>query len=255
MTGVLNLYEHQSTYNPNMPVRFLMYLAQEYNKIVEQANESVFGTKVIMLPTPQCIVFYNGKKEMPEEQILRLSDAFENKERKASVELEVRMLNINYGHNEAIMSQCRKLKEYAEFVEIARVYVAKSHNIKAALNVAVDYCIEHDILSKELRQYRAEVLEMMLGRFDKKKYERSIREEGREEGIAWGEEKKLVEQICKKMKKGKAPEIISEELEEELEIIGSICEVVDEIGDYDVEKILLSYMIKNGYREEIDYGI
>ena len=75
IAGTLNLYEHQSTYNPNMPVRFLIYLAEEYQKVVEQAEESIFGTKQICLPTPQCIVFYNGEKEAPEEQILRLSDA------------------------------------------------------------------------------------------------------------------------------------------------------------------------------------
>ncbi|MDD6812308.1 MAG: Rpn family recombination-promoting nuclease/putative transposase [Lachnospiraceae bacterium] len=112
ITGTLNLYEHQSSYNPNMPVRFLIYLAEEYQKIVEQAKESIYGTKQISLPTPQCIVFYNGEKEMPEEQILKLSDAFENKERKADVELTVRMLNINHGHNKALMEKCRTLAEY-----------------------------------------------------------------------------------------------------------------------------------------------
>ena len=112
ITGTLNLYEHQSTYNPNMPVRFLIYLAEEYQMIVEQAEESIYGTKQISLPTPQCIVFFNGDKEMPEEKILRLSDAFENKERQADVELTVRMLNINHGHNKALMEKCRTLEEF-----------------------------------------------------------------------------------------------------------------------------------------------
>ena len=85
ITGTLNLYEHQSSCNLNMPVRFLIYLAEEYQKIVEQAEESIYGTKQISLPTPQCVVFYNGEREMPEEQVLRLSDAFENKERKADM--------------------------------------------------------------------------------------------------------------------------------------------------------------------------
>ena len=105
VTGVLNMYEHQSTYNPNMPVRFLMYLAQEYHKVVEQAEESLYSSRLIALPTPQCIVFYNGTENVPEEKILRLSDAFENKKIKPGVELEVRMLNINYGHNTELMKQ------------------------------------------------------------------------------------------------------------------------------------------------------
>ena len=117
IAGTLNLYEHQSTYNPNMPIRFLIYLAEEYQKLVEQAEESLYGTKQISPPTPQCIVFYNGEKEAPEEQILRLSDAFENKKREPDVELKIRVLNINYGHNRELMGKCHALEEYSEFIE------------------------------------------------------------------------------------------------------------------------------------------
>ena len=158
ITGTLNLYEHQSTCNPNMPVRFLIYLAEEYQMIVEQAEESIYGTKQISLPTPQCIVFYNGEKEMPEEQILRLSDAFENKERQADVELTVRMLNINHGHNKALMEKCRTLSEYAQFVAVSREYAAEGRPMQEALEEAVEYCIEHGILSEFLRRHRSETI-------------------------------------------------------------------------------------------------
>ena len=188
VTGVLNMYEHQSTYNPNMPVRFLMYLAQEYHKVVEQAQESLYSSRLISLPTPQCIVFYNGTETMPEEKTLRLSDAFENKKVKAGVELEVRMLNINYGHNMELMEHCRLLKEYAEFVEIARKYASQIGNAKTALNAAIDYCIENNILGRQLRLYRAEVLDIMLGHFDRKKYERSLKREAQENGYREGYE-------------------------------------------------------------------
>lgn len=112
---------------PTRPVRFLIYLAEEYQQIVEQAEESIYGTKQISLPTPQCVVFYNGEAEAPEEQILKLSDAFENKERQADVELTVRMLNINHGHNKALMEKCRTLSEYAQFVAVSRQYAAEGH--------------------------------------------------------------------------------------------------------------------------------
>ena len=49
--------------------------------------------------SPQCVVFYNGEKQAPEEEVLRLSDAFINRNREADVELKVRMININYGQN------------------------------------------------------------------------------------------------------------------------------------------------------------
>lgn len=136
LAGVLNLYEHQSTVNPNLPVRFLIYLAQEYQGIIEKAKESLYGSKQITLPTPHCVVFYNGDQEMPEEKTLRLSDAFENKEHRSDVELAVKVLNINHGHNAELMKQCKILEEF-------------------------------------LRKYRSEVLGMLLEEFDVKKYERS----------------------------------------------------------------------------------
>lgn len=178
LAGTLNLYEHQSTYNPNMPVRFLIYLAEEYQKLVEQAEKSLYGTSRIMLPTPQCVVFYNGEKEEPAEQILRLSDAFMNKERQADVELQVRMLNINYGYHQELLDKCRMLGEYAEFVEIARRYITEGKDIQAALNMAIDDCIEQGILYKTLVEHRTEVLGMLLEEFDVDKYERTLREEG-----------------------------------------------------------------------------
>lgn len=193
IAGTMNLYEHQSTYNPNMPVRFLVYLAEEYQKIISQAESSLYGTKQILLPTPQCIVFYNGEKEMPEEQILKLSDAFENKKQKADVELTVRVYNINYGHNEELLGKCKTLKAYAEFVEIARQYMAEGMDKQEALNEAVDYCIDHDILTEFLKKYRAEVLGMLLEEVDFDKYERTLKNEGKEEGIEIGMERGKIE--------------------------------------------------------------
>lgn len=184
--GTLNLYEHQSTYNPNMPVRFLIYLAEEYQKLIERAETSLYGSRQIKLPTPQCVVFYNGEKDSPEEKIVKLSDAFINRERQADVELQVRMLNINYGHNEKLMDRCRTLEEYAKFVAISRQYIADGIKVQDALNLAIDYCIEHDILYETLREHRAEVLGMLLEEFDVDKYERTIRMEGIEQGIEQG---------------------------------------------------------------------
>ena len=186
LAGTLNLYEHQSTYNLNLPVRFLIYLAEEYQKLIEQAQTSLYGSTQIPLPTPQCIVFYNGESAVPEEQILRLSDAFTNKKRQADVELQVRMLNINYGHNETLMNQCRTLEEYAQFVEISRQYIADGLALQDALNAAIDYCVEHEILSETLRKHRTEVLGMLLEEFDVDKYERTLKFEGVQQGMRQG---------------------------------------------------------------------
>ena len=145
LSGTLSMYEHQSTYSPNLPVRFLIYLAQEYQMVIDKAERSLYGTGQISLPTPQCVVFYNGMKEMPEEQTLRLSDAFENKRAEADVELTVRMLNINYGHNKLLMEKCRILEEYSKLAAVMRERMLTEKETQTALNQAVDYCTANDI--------------------------------------------------------------------------------------------------------------
>ena len=186
LAGTLNLYEHQSTYNPNMPVRFLIYLAEEYQKLVEQMGMSLYGTTRIPLPTPQCIVFYNGEEGAPDEEILKLSDSFTGREQKPDLELSVRMLNINYGHNNELLEQCSVLKEYAQFVAVSRQYMAEGLDAQEAFGEAIDYCLNHDILYNVLKNYRAEVLGMLLEEFDADLYEKTIRMEGVEQGIEQG---------------------------------------------------------------------
>lgn len=186
LSDTLSMYEHQSTYSPNLPVRFLIYLAQEYQMVIERTERSRYGSGQICLPTPQCVVFYNGTKEMPEEQTLKLSDAFENKKARADVELTVRMLNINYGYNGALMEKCKVLEEYAKLVAATRDYMQSEKDMQSALNRAIDDCIEKGVLKEFLLRNRAEVLGMLLEEFDAEKYERTLRLEGREEGLKEG---------------------------------------------------------------------
>lgn len=185
--STISLYEHQSTMNKNMPVRFLLYLAEEYQKVIEQAEISLYGNRQITLPAPRCVVFYNGEKDAnkdaEETWEMCLSDAFASGCQSADVEVKVHMLNINYGHNRKLMEQCPLLREYSQFVAISREYLAKGIERQEAYSAAIDYCIEHDILKKVFKENRAEVLGMLLRKFDVEKYERSIREEGREEGL------------------------------------------------------------------------
>ena len=250
LAGVLNLYEHQSTVNPNLPVRFLIYLAQEYQGIIEKAKESLYGSKQITLPIPHCVVFYNGDQEMPEEKTLRLSDAFENKEHRSDVELAVKVLNINHGHNAELMKQCKILEEYARFVDATKQLVAETDDRKEALESAIEYCIENHILEEFLRKYRSEVLGMLLEEFDVKKYERSLREEGveigREEGIefgrAEGRDQTLIQQVYRKYVKNLMVEETAEMLEVDEETIRKIYSAIKTVGTDDVEEIYKQYV-------------
>ena len=182
LAGSINMYEHQSTLNPNMPVRFLIYLAQEYQLLVESTDKSLYGSEMIPLPTPQCVVFYNGTADTPDEYELRLSSAFSNQDVEPAVEVVVKVININYGHNEYLMQGCGMLSQYAQFVAVTREYANRYNNREEAMNAAIEYCIAHGILEDILRKHRSQVLGSLLEEFDEKKYARTLREEGYEAG-------------------------------------------------------------------------
>ena len=182
LAGSINMYEHQSTLNPNMPVRFLIYLAQEYQLLVESTDRSLYGSELIPLPTPQCVVFYNGTTDTPDEYELRLSSAFSNQDVEPAVEVVVKVININYGHNEHLMQGCETLSQYAQFVAVTREYANKYDNREETMNAAIEYCIGHGILEDILRKHRSQVLGSLLEEFDEKKYARTLREEGYEAG-------------------------------------------------------------------------
>ena len=192
LAGSINMYEHQSTLNPNMPVRFLIYLAQEYQLLVESTDKSLYGSEMIPLPTPQCVVFYNGTGYAPDEYELRLSSAFSNQDVEPAVEVVVKVININYGHNEYLMQGCGMLSQYAQFVAVTREYANRYNNREEAMNAAIEYCIGHGILEDILRKHRSQVLGSLLEEFDEKKYARTLREEGyeagRTDGFAEGEQ-------------------------------------------------------------------
>ena len=132
----LNLYEHQSTFNPNLPLRGLLYFGKQYNKYVEKNKCNIYGTKLIELPTPKYVVFFNGKDMEEDKRILRLSDAFSKKE-EGCMEVEAIMLNINYGKNREIMDKCHMLKEYAILIDKIKHY-SKAYSMEESKYQRID---------------------------------------------------------------------------------------------------------------------
>ncbi|MBQ8803957.1 MAG: hypothetical protein IJZ53_10000 [Tyzzerella sp.] len=177
----LNLYEHQSTLNKNMPLRGLFYIAKMYEGYIETHGLNKYQKTLIKLPFPRFVVFYNGEDNIPEELCMRLSDAFEKHEEEPAVECVARFININYGHNQELLNSCKRLHDYSYFVNCVRGYLKKGLGKKEAIVLATDKCIEEGILKDVLVKHRAEVVDMFLTTFDKKMYEEAVREEGREE--------------------------------------------------------------------------
>ena len=86
------------------------------------------------------------------------------------------------------MKKCVLLDEYSEFVYTVRTGIGRDGDTETQAGAAIDHCINNNILSRYLRERRSEVLGSLIRDFDKEKYERGLREEGREEGLAVGRE-------------------------------------------------------------------
>lgn len=185
IASTINLYEHQSTNNPNMPIRGLLYFARLYEGYIAKNRLDIYGTKKIMLPTPHFIVFYNGSDEMPDEKIIKLSDSFirgENDKIFPELECYVRILNINYGHNEETLNACKRLSDYSQFIHIVGENLKSGVTNEIAVSAAIDYCIEHDILSDILLKIRSDVMRSLLTYYDKKLHLKTVWNEGYEAG-------------------------------------------------------------------------
>lgn len=182
----LNLYEHQSTFNPNLPLRDLFYVADLLQKIVK--DENLYSSSLIKIPTPRFVVFYNGTDWKEEQTILRLSDAFLHPMDVPELELQVTVYNINTGKNPALLAQCQPLREYMTFVEKVRTY-ATSESIEVAVTRAVEECISEGILKDYLLNHKAEAIAMSIYEYDEEKHMKAERKEHYEIGLQEGLQK------------------------------------------------------------------
>ena len=180
----LYLYEHQSTYNPNMPLRDLFYICSEYQKLVDK--KSLYSSTLQKIPAPNFIEFYNGSMVAPDCTELRLSSAFEHLSGEPKLELIVTVLNVNVGHNAELMQHCNTLNEYAQYVARVRLYAADM-SLDQAVERAVDECVREGILAEFLTRNRNEVISMSIFEYDKELEEKKLRKAEYEAGFSEGE--------------------------------------------------------------------
>lgn len=177
---VMNLWEHQASFNPNLPIRLLIYAVHLYEKYITAGNFNRFSRRLQKLPKPKLICFYNGTENQPEEKILKLSDAFGSDD--GDIEARVRMLNINYGYNRNLMKLCEMLEEYSWFVDTVRWNQKNTGNLEQSIDSAIYDMPEGFKLKKFLLGHRAEVKGMYLSEYNIEKEMERLREEEREEG-------------------------------------------------------------------------
>lgn len=158
----LSLYEHQSTYCPNMPLRGLGYFADLYKMHMGGDEESairLYDSKQVKLPTPKYYVFYNGQRKGAECIDLKLSDAYEGS---GDIEIVAHMINVNKGYNTALMEHCKPMADYSEFIFRVREYVRQEPSKESAVKRAIEECIRDDILADMLRKERARVENVLI---------------------------------------------------------------------------------------------
>ena len=188
---MLNLIEHLSSYTPNMPIRFLLYVSKIIEKIVESNESSIYANSKIKIPRPQFIVLYNGSRQLVNSiEEMRLSDLYEG-EGNINLELIVKVIDINFNENNEILQRCRYLYEYSWLVERIREYEGNIE-LEKAIDKALDDMLEDFVIKKLLLENKAEVKGMLLTEWDWEKEKIKLAKAERREGIIEGEKKGLI---------------------------------------------------------------
>ena len=185
LESFLYLWEQQSTYNPNMPIRGLMYFSKMYDRYIMENQLNIYGKTLIKLPTPRYTVLYNGTEELPGQMKLKLSESFINTDTSGDFEWTATMINLNNGKNDNLLEHCRPLRDYMTLVNKIRSN-NETMKLEDAVDAAVTYCIENDVLKSFLVKHRAEVKDMCITEFNEKIFVDGVREEGRMEGRTEG---------------------------------------------------------------------
>ena len=222
----MTLFEQQSKYNPNMPLRGLMYFAQLYQILLGRLGKTLHRTTLVKIPYPKFVVFYNGDRETEDRELLRLSDAFEDKEKDGDFEWTAELININSDHNKTLQKNCKPLYDYVRYV--SKIKENKKHDMttEEAVNKAVDWAIKENLLDGFFKIQKEEVLGMSLTEYDEEEYLRDSFQEGVEVGQAEGIQKKAIDDATEFLKENISPEIIAKcvklPLEQVLELKKSI---------------------------------
>jgi hypothetical protein len=201
------LIEHQASINPNMPLRFLLYITQVFEIIINHltqgttppryatrkqrklaaANKAIYSETLLKIPEPEFIVLYNGDKPFPDKHTYYLSTAFEKTPADhPKLNLEVTVYNVNKGHNEWLTKRSKTLDEYSIFIAKARQY-HRYLSRNRAIKKAVTYCKKNGIMVDFLNEHALEVMKMLTKEWDWDVAKSVWKEESLAEGIQIGE--------------------------------------------------------------------
>ncbi|MBQ8093306.1 MAG: hypothetical protein IJ242_07005 [Clostridia bacterium] len=247
IANTMSFYEQQATFNPNMPMRFLIYAGMVYSKYIEQTDSyHQYSTTQQKAPTPKCICFYNGVLDKEDRIVLRLRDSFDGE---ADIEVKVTMININYGRNKKLMDMCQPLKEYAWFVAKVNESQRELNDLEVAINTAIDKMPEDFQIRMFLMQNRAEVKRMCITEYNEAKTLAGERmegiEEGRKEGRDEGRKVEIIDMTLKKYRRGHSVEETADILEKEPEEIAGIYDAIKACGADSTPDVIMNWIYKS----------
>lgn len=248
---MLVISEEKPGWNNNVPIGQGAYYARAMEFLMESKENC--QKKMLRLPCPRFYVFCNGAADSPPEEILRLSDAYEHSEAEPSLELLVKMININPDAGHPILERCPVLKEYAILMESIRMNLKMGNGMKAAVGRGIDDCRRRGIAKGFLDKYGSLAGQMMLAQLNMEAVfsihgneERAAgKKEGMEKGRSYGKELLFIILIRKKMQKGWKTADIAELLETEIPVISDISRMILNNPDYNDEQVLNELLLHN----------
>lgn len=185
--GELNLYEQQSSFNPNMPLRMLQYFAKLMEKYVKQNHLDKYGSHILELPVPKLVVFYNGTTDKPDEMVLSLRDSLPA-DANPDIDVRVRMININMNHSAVLLNACRPLWEYSWIIR--RIRENRSVlSLYDAINKTIDEMPESFLIRDLLLTHRSEVSQMLETEYNEEEVLKVVAEAAEKRGFKLGEER------------------------------------------------------------------
>ena len=234
----MNFYEHQSTYNPNMPMRSLIYCTDAIDRRIKEKNENLYGHKQIKIPTPRFVVFYNGREKRPAVERMYLSSAYMGEKKNPDLELSCTVYNLNAPENKELLEKSEVLYGYTFFVNRVNANKENGMELEQAIDEAIDTCTRENILKDFFGTYKNEVRRIMALDFTFERQIELTKMEYYQDGEKDGQLQNMISLTVRKLHKGKSVDQIADELEADMETIAPICQAAEEFApEYDEEKI------------------
>ena len=179
------LTEQQSTLCPNIPLRMLVYIARQYEKLV--FSREIYSKRLVKIPTPELYVLYNGTEDAPLMKDMKLSDAFMAECDTMALEVVVRFINVNYEKGAELLAKCKTMQGYSMLIHMVRVKYGECGDLGTDIEESIRECESRGILKDFLKEHGGDVMSFLFDKMSREECEAVREADGYEKGKAEGE--------------------------------------------------------------------